>query len=97
MNIHHRDHRETQRNTEKSEKWGTRERSLRSLDGRGGRPHTVLNLFSKKTNSPQACAYGLSGGLLWIDQEVVTLRGLFGYSGLPARPTRRAEPILNHR
>jgi len=32
-----------------------------------------------------------SGGLLWIDQEVVTLRGLFGNSGLPARPSSRAD------
>jgi len=37
-----------------------------------------------------------SGGLLWIDQEVVTLRGLFGNSGLPT-DLRRADPILTHR
>jgi len=33
---------------------------------------------------------------LWIDQEVVTLRGLFGNSGL-LTDLRQAESILTHR
>ena len=37
-----------------------------------------------------------SGGLLWIDQEVVTLRGLFGNSGL-LTDLRQADAILTHR
>lgn len=37
-----------------------------------------------------------SGGLLWIDQEVVTLRGLFGNSGL-LTDLRQADSILTHR
>src|SRR5215472_1891467 len=44
-----------------------------------------------KKQTAHSLTCGPSGGLLWIDQEVVTLRGLFGNSGLPARPTRRAE------
>jgi len=51
--------------------------------------------FLKQTARNFRC--GPSGGLLWIDQEVVTLRGLFGNSGLPARPSSRADSILTHR
>ena len=36
------------------------------------------------------------GGLLWIDQEVVTLRGLYGNSGL-LTDLRQAASILTHR
>jgi len=34
----------------------------------------------------RAFQHGPPGGLFGIDQEVVTLRGLFGNSGFPARP-----------
>jgi len=39
-------------------------------------------VFLYKQNGPQACACGPPGGLFGIDQEVVTLRGLYGNSGL---------------
>ena len=42
----------------------------------------------------EAC--GPPGGLFGIDQEVVTLRGLFGNSGF-LTDLRQAESILTHR
>jgi len=51
---------------------------------------------SEKQNGPQARACGPPGGLFGIDQEVVTLRGLFGNSGF-LTDLRQAESILNHR
>ena len=46
-------------------------------------------LESLKTQAP-------SGGLFGIDQEVVTLRGLYGNSGI-LTDLRQADPILIHR
>jgi len=46
-------------------------------------------LKSLKTQAP-------SGGLFGIDQEVVTLRGLYGDSGI-LTDLRQADPILIHR
>jgi len=46
-----------------------------------------------KENSPQAEACGPPGGLVGIDQEVVTLRGLYGNSGI-LTDLRQAESIL---
>jgi hypothetical protein len=50
----------------------------------------------EKTNGPQVETYGPSGGLFGIDQEVVTLRGLYGNSGI-LTDLRQADPILIHR
>jgi hypothetical protein len=62
-------------------------------------PHEFLNFETLKraqNKRPAGETCGPSGGLLWIDQEVVTLRGLFGNSGL-LTDLRQAEPILTHR
>ncbi len=52
-------------------------------------------------NKRPAVDCGPSGGLLWIDQEVVTLRGLFGNSGCHLSTIltdlSQAESILTHR
>jgi hypothetical protein len=50
----------------------------------------------EKTNGPQVETCGPSGGLFGIDQEVVTLRGLYGNSGI-LTDLRQADPILIHR
>jgi hypothetical protein len=41
----------------------------------------ALGMTKLKSKRP-AASCGPSGGLLWIDQEVVTLRGLYGNSGM---------------
>ena len=46
-----------------------------------------------KKNGPFSFESGPSGGLVDIDQEVVTLRGPFGTVRVPARPMPDA-PIL---
>jgi len=51
-------------------------------------------VFKNKRPASQTCEP--SGGLFGIDQEVVTLRGLYGNSGL-LTDLRQAESILNHR
>ena len=57
--------------------------------------------MEQTTNGPQTCACRPSGGLFGIDQEVVTLRGLYGNSGFVAMTSltdlRQAESILIHR
>src|SRR5689334_1001601 len=73
-------------------------RSCKTL-GEGSRllPRATKSLVSpseKQTARSFRC--GPSGGLLWIDQEVVTLRGLFGNSGL-LTDLRQADTILTHR
>src|SRR5215467_7517976 len=50
----------------------------------------------QKKQTAHSLRCGPSGGLLWIDQEVVTLRGLFGNSGL-LTDLRQADTILTHR
>jgi len=59
-----------------------------------------LLVIAKKERPTSGCsenkACGPPGGLFGIDQEVVTLRGLFGNSGL-LTDLRQAESILNHR
>jgi hypothetical protein len=50
----------------------------------------------RKNKRPAGKTCEPSGGLLWIDQEVVTLRGLFGNSGL-LTDLRQADSILTHR
>ena len=47
-------------------------------------PTAIIGLIAQNKRPAVIC--GPSGGLLWIDQEVVTLRGLFGNSGFPDRP-----------
>jgi hypothetical protein len=54
------------------------------------------HIVAKKENGSQAFTCEPPGGLFGIDQEVVTLRGLFGNSGV-STDLRRAESILNHR
>jgi hypothetical protein len=60
----------------------------------------------KKQNGPQSLVHlnkacGPPGGLFGIDQEVVTLRGLYGNSGFRLMTIltdlRQAESILIHR
>ncbi len=50
----------------------------------------------QKQTSRRLVTCGTSGGLFGIDQEVVTLRGLYGNSGVPT-DLRQAESILIHR
>jgi hypothetical protein len=45
-----------------------------------------------KQNSPRLAARGPSGGLFWIDQEVVTLGGPFGNFRVPAKVAGRINP-----
>ena len=52
--------------------------------------------IGRKQNGPRMNRRGPPGGLFGIDQEVVTLRGLYGYSGFLTN-LRQAESILNHR
>ena len=52
--------------------------------------------FSSQNKRPAGETCEPFGGLLGIDQEVVTLRGLYGYSGL-LTDLGQAESILNHR
>ena len=52
--------------------------------------------FVDKTERPAGTSLGPPGGLFGIDQEVVTLRGLFGNSGF-LTDLRQAESILTHR
>jgi hypothetical protein len=61
--------------------WRISYRELTSLENRTARRH-------------KAC--GPPGGLFGIDQEVVTLRGLYGNSGI-LTDLRQADPILIHR
>jgi hypothetical protein len=51
-------------------------------------------LENRTAHKHEAC--GPPGGLFGIDQEVVTLRGLFGNSGF-LTDLRQAESILIHR
>jgi len=55
-----------------------------------------LRLQPKNRTAHKHKACGPPGGLFGIDQEVVTLRGLFGYYGL-LTDLRQAESILIHR
>jgi len=48
--------------------------------------HTSSRNRFQKANGPRFCKRGPSGGLVDIDQEVVTLRGPFGTIRVPARP-----------
>ena len=64
----------------------------------GALPSTILhphNISAKKQNGPQAqLSLRAARWTAWIDQEVVTLRGLYGNSGF-LTDLRQAESILN--
>jgi len=50
---------------------------------------------AKKKEAARVFYASRPGGLFRIDQEVVTLRGLPGNSGLPAQPEHRTESNPN--